>query len=367
MKCEITKIIIGLLLILVIFISGCIQTEDEEEYQNDSEELSSDEKSNDSVIQRAEPYMTKIIFKDKNLRSKAASIAGDCPSGDKECQLNKIYLYIVENYKYYSDPTGQEYIQSPDETMDIKGGDCEDLTILLNSLLENIGIKTYIVLTDNHTYSLTCGINTKNMEQYVKEDVVAQFSKDIEKRGYYKVVIEDENLFIVSEKKETFVLPERYNYYYGSNISNFTAPIDFMNIKYNISSSQPLTVYVVPTKNDFALLSKDDTFTHYASCKKQNILKTSESCGHLSIGSGLVLVNNNSNDATVDLGVAFYYSYSTSELMKDKEISYYQIDGQQCVILESTAGKYGYPGYIANSTGEKIAVDPITKKYTHLK
>ena len=67
----------------------------------------------DPVVQRAEPYISKIVFEDINLRAQAASIASGCPSGDKECQINKLYRYVVENYDYYSDPRSSEFIQSP--------------------------------------------------------------------------------------------------------------------------------------------------------------------------------------------------------------------------------------------------------------
>lgn len=251
------------LTLIIIFISGCSKEENQSSIQ--------EKQVTDPVVQRAEPYISKIVFEDMNTRSKAGSIASGCPSGDKECQVNSIYRYVIENYNYYSDPRSREFIQSPSETISVKGGDCEDLTILLNSLLENLGIKTYVVLTEDHAYSLACGVNTDDLWQYIQQDIVNQFSKDMGKTENYKVVVENGNLFLVDEKKETFVLNAGYNYYYGGDGSKFTSPIDFMNIKYDVASSQPLTIYVVPTKNDFELLSKGDTFTHYPSCEKQNV------------------------------------------------------------------------------------------------
>ncbi len=52
--------------------------------------------------------------------------------------------------------------------------------------------------------------------------------------------------------------------------------------------------------------------------------------------------------------------------LKTSKISYYEIDGKKCVVLDATAGKYGYPGYDANPEGEKIAIDPLTKEYFYL-
>ena len=119
----------------------------------------------DPTVTRANPYIKKIIFNDINLRAYANSIIKDCKSNDIECQINSIYRYIVENYNYISDPIGTELIQSPEETMQIGGGDCEDLTILYMSLLENIGIKTYLVLNKTHAYSLVYDVNIDNFLQ----------------------------------------------------------------------------------------------------------------------------------------------------------------------------------------------------------
>jgi len=175
-----------------------------------------------------------------NLRRQAASIVGECPSGDRECQVNKIYRYVVENFDYYSDPRSREFIQSPSETMNIKGGDCEDLTILLMSLLENIGIKTYLVLTEDHAYCLACDIDTEDLWQYVEESIISQASKDFNQKGTKRVVIENGNLFVVEEKQQTFILEAGHLYYYGGDGSKFSSPIEYMNIKYDVSSSQPL-------------------------------------------------------------------------------------------------------------------------------
>jgi len=126
---------LGLIIVLIIstvVISGCLQEESPTKSPTTTQ-LPKTEVTSDPIIQRAEPYISEIVFDDINLRKQAASIVSECPSGDKECQVNKLYRYIVENYNYYSDPRSGEFIQSPSETMNIKGGDCEDLTILLIS------------------------------------------------------------------------------------------------------------------------------------------------------------------------------------------------------------------------------------------
>ena len=256
--------------------------------------------------------------------------------------------------------------------MKIKGGDCEDLTILLSSHLENLGIKTYLVLTETHAYCLACGVDTEDLWQYIQESIITQASKDLGQKEDIKVVIESGNLFVVEEKQQTFVLKEGSVYYYGGDGSEFASPIEYMNIKYDASSSQPLTIYVVPSRADYESMSGGHTFTHYPPCKKQNILKISDSCDGLTDYGGLILKNDNlallsNNDAIVDLKIKFYFYYSPYELLADQKISYYEIDNQKCIVLDATAGEYGYPGCDANLEGEKIAIDPITKEYIYLK
>jgi len=122
---------------------------------------------NDNILNRWKQYFDKILFEDIQLRKYAVSIVENCSSGDRECQTIEIYSYVVKHYKYYDDPRFRDFIQSTEETIQLEGGDCEDLTILLNSLLENIGIKTYMVVTENHVYSLACNLNKQKLSNEI--------------------------------------------------------------------------------------------------------------------------------------------------------------------------------------------------------
>lgn len=57
-----------------------------------------------------------------------------------------IFNQIIKNLTYVSDPRIKwDFVQYPSETIKLKGGDCDDLTVLLSSLLESIGIETALV------------------------------------------------------------------------------------------------------------------------------------------------------------------------------------------------------------------------------
>lgn len=316
----------------------------------------------DPIISQAEPYLDKVVSEDIELRRFASSIVANCPSGDKECQLNEIYNYVTRNFNYYSDPRTEEFIQSPSETLAVKGGDCEDLTILMNSLLENLGFKTYIVLTDNHAYSLACGIETEKLWPYIESDLIKETSTELGNNGDYSTKVESGQLFIVRKVKETISLSPGHVAYYGGNGAKITEPFRYENIKYYISSNEPLDLYLVPSGEEQKNIANNKKFVHYPSCQKKDIYETSGSCDILKDNGGIILVNKNGRNAKVEIELNFYYAYDTESILEDKKITYYTIEGEKCVVLESTAGKFGFPGY-DSTTGKKYAIDPVTKEY----
>ena len=355
MKMKIKNLSITLVLLLIaLLISGCI------------DEGTLSRFNGDPVVQRAEPYVNEIVFEDITLRTKAAEIVRDCPSGDKDCQINKLYRYVVEDYSYYSDPRQNEFIQSPYDTMEVGGGDCEDLTIMLMSLLENMGINTYFVLTKDHAYGLACDVDTNNLVEYMKEPILAQVSKDLGQNGDMDVVMKGDDIFVVDEKKLTFTLEPGYIYYYGGDGTKFEDPVEYVNIEYEIYSSDPLDIYVVPSKAEYEKMIKRKSFEHFTSCANLNVLRISDSCNHITTHGGVILQNDNPDEAIIEFDLKFNFYYSTQKLLNDQQISYYEINNQSCIVLDATAGKYGYPGYDANLIGEKIAFDPLTKEYLYL-
>jgi hypothetical protein len=63
-----------------------------------------------------------------------------------------IYNEVANRIYYVSDPRKDEYIASPMETWEVRGGDCDDFSILLASLYEAIDIDASIVEIHNKTY-----------------------------------------------------------------------------------------------------------------------------------------------------------------------------------------------------------------------
>jgi hypothetical protein len=75
-----------------------------------------------------------------------------------------LFNSFIENLTYTSDPRASaEYVQYPKETLELKGGDCDDLSVCYSSLLESIGIETALVdyKTDASLRHVNIMFNTK--------------------------------------------------------------------------------------------------------------------------------------------------------------------------------------------------------------
>ncbi len=61
-------------------------------------------------------------------------------------KIKLLYNNFIKNIVYASDPRATaDYVQFPHETLELKGGDCDDLSSAFSSVLESIGIETALV------------------------------------------------------------------------------------------------------------------------------------------------------------------------------------------------------------------------------
>jgi len=306
----------------------------------------------DPEIMRANPYLKKIKLNNESLHNYAFSIIQQNQSTEPASILTQIYRHIVENYHYIPDPEDEEIIQSPFETITKKGGDCEDLSILLISLLENIGITSYLVLTESHAYALAVDINPNSLWPYVEDSLIQQVEKD-----------KDEQIRQVYS--DTITLKRKSSWYYGGNGSSLSDSFESLILSYQLSSTRPISVYIVPSIQDFHAFTNKTSFNHVQSCKQEEITELNDSCTMDTYG-GIIISNENMRTTYVTINLEQYFKPSFYSLFKNNSISSYNLNGKQSVVLDPTAGVYGYPGYDANVTGEKIAFDPVTKDYVYL-
>jgi hypothetical protein len=99
-------------------------------------------------------YLSRIDYHDEQVNIIATRLVAD--TGDDEVLKTRAILDFVSNeIKYVSDPgDGIEFPRDPVGTLLAGGGDCEDQTLLLCSMLETVGVKTYMVFSEDHVFAL---------------------------------------------------------------------------------------------------------------------------------------------------------------------------------------------------------------------
>jgi hypothetical protein len=67
-------------------------------------------------------------------------------NNDHVSKIKDISSWVQSNIVYVSDPSGRDYVASPQETLNARHGDCEDYSVLISSLLEDVGEDAIVVL-----------------------------------------------------------------------------------------------------------------------------------------------------------------------------------------------------------------------------
>lgn len=86
----------------------------------------------------------------KEVADRIASIA--CESGQRVCQAKAMFYFVRDNFDYVSDPNSVEYVKNARQSLMVRGGDCEDGSLLVASLLDAIGIRWRLVFIPRHVY-----------------------------------------------------------------------------------------------------------------------------------------------------------------------------------------------------------------------
>jgi hypothetical protein len=114
-------------------------------------------------------YLSKVDPRNKEINLLASTITKPCKDNDHLCEASLILRFVTNEISYREDPhDGDDYIKDPLDTLKSKSGDCEDQTILLISLLESVGKKSYMIFTSNHAYAYVC--LDKSIINYLRKD-----------------------------------------------------------------------------------------------------------------------------------------------------------------------------------------------------
>jgi transglutaminase-like putative cysteine protease len=76
---------------------------------------------------------------DPNIRHVAASLVQNLPQKDWSGQVRALHAFVRDRIRYLRDIDGVETIQTPDKTLQLAYGDCDDKSTLLATLLKSIG------------------------------------------------------------------------------------------------------------------------------------------------------------------------------------------------------------------------------------
>lgn len=75
------------------------------------------------------------------VRVTAQTVVRDCANRDVTCQVRAVHAFVRDNIKYVRDVRDVETIQTPDYTMRMGSGDCDDQAVLTCCMLESLGFQ----------------------------------------------------------------------------------------------------------------------------------------------------------------------------------------------------------------------------------
>lgn len=299
--------------------------------------------SSDAFLNTAEPYLEKLDLDDSGLRSYAITILTGCDASDTECCVNALYRDVLMNYTCLAAPMDNTTLQTPQQTIQRKQGTCEDLSLLLCSLLSNIGLTSSLVFTNTHVYAMVSDVNADDLWNVTEQSLRLLAEK-----------IFGEPLSQLYQG--TYTIPPTKSFTALGN-KTFAGVIEYMTIDYTIESDLPLDLFVVPT-DDL------DPFIPISEWTQMNVTTATGTIYHLETYGGIILFNPNGiQTANLNYNLLFTFQPSFYKTYNKNKLTVYNLWGTNAVLLDPTVGDYGFPGYDAGIVGIKTAIDPLTKEY----
>ena len=87
----------------------------------------------------------------QSIRNMAAIIATSSCRESNVCYSKALFYFVRDNFQYVGDPPNN-YLESPFETLQTRGADCDGLAILLANLQSAVGISTRFAFIPGHVY-----------------------------------------------------------------------------------------------------------------------------------------------------------------------------------------------------------------------
>lgn len=98
--------------------------------------------------------LVRMNKRDPAVRHMAATIISGLPSKAWRSEIDTVFYWVQHNIHFIFDTTDMEVLQTPQETLRTMIGDCDDISLLLATLLESIGHPTGFVALGKTANSL---------------------------------------------------------------------------------------------------------------------------------------------------------------------------------------------------------------------
>lgn len=89
--------------------------------------------------------LVKAGKKNMDVRETTGFLVNGCLQKDSSCEIQTIHAFVRDQIRYLQDISDVETITTPEKTLELGYGDCDDKCILIASMLESIGYKTRFV------------------------------------------------------------------------------------------------------------------------------------------------------------------------------------------------------------------------------
>jgi len=110
-------------------------------------------------------------------RNLAISIIRDLPQKSFVRQIHLLHEYVRDRISYVRDIAGVETVQTPDVTLNLRAGDCDDKAVLLAALLESIGHPTrFVAIGTSEDHYSHVFVETKVGSKWLALDPTEPFS-----------------------------------------------------------------------------------------------------------------------------------------------------------------------------------------------
>lgn len=103
-------------------------------------------------IENRNDYTSLVRVDDDVKRVTDYIVTTSCESNEKVCFAKAIFYFVRDELKYVNDPAEYEYVKTTSESLASGGGDCDDASVAIASMMKSIGFNSRLVFVPGHVY-----------------------------------------------------------------------------------------------------------------------------------------------------------------------------------------------------------------------